>query len=106
MLKGYIDILQRRKNENPDANVKIRKLKNASFNLTWIVFAVFLMFFINSLEGIFVGINFNGKPNEANKNICEPYYFISWNFTIPILSFIGQMIFFYDTLKSRKSIQQ
>lgn len=106
MLKDYIDILQRRKDENSDAEMKIKNLKNASHNLSWIVAAVFLMFFINSLEGILVGFRYKANPLEANKNICQPYYFISWNFTIPVLTFIGQMIFLYDTLKNRKSTTQ
>ncbi|CAB4441912.1 unnamed protein product [Rhizophagus irregularis] len=105
MLKDYIDILQRRRDENFDAEMKIKNLKNASHNLSWIVAAVFLMFFINGLEGILVGFKYNENPLEANKNICQFYYFISWNFTIPVLTFIGQLIFLYDTLKNRKSTQ-
>ncbi|RIA83169.1 hypothetical protein C1645_786899 [Glomus cerebriforme] len=105
MLKEYSEILQRRRNENPDADIKIRKLRSAAHNLTWIVFAVFLIFFLNSIEGILVGINYH-KEKDVNKNICVTIYtFISWNFTIPVLTFIGQIIFLYDTLKNKKSSQ-
>ncbi|GBB94827.1 hypothetical protein RclHR1_02420014 [Rhizophagus clarus] len=102
---GYIIILQRRRNENSGADSKIKKLENASHNLSWIVAAVFLMFSISSLEGILIGFKYKEDKMATNKYICQMYYFISWNFTIPVLTFIGQMIFLYDTLKSKKSTQ-
>lgn len=105
MLREYVSILNRRQSMSSDVDEKIRKLNSASHNLSWIVFAVFLLFFITSIEGILVGIIFKQKLMVKGSEPTRLAYFVSWNFTAPVCTFIGQIVFLYDTIVNKKSPQ-
>ncbi|CAI2165791.1 3273_t:CDS:2 [Funneliformis geosporum] len=108
MLKEYISILNKRQSIGSDTDEKIRKLNSAAYNLSWIVFAVFSLFFITSIEGILVGFNFKQRlmdKTDFSSKLRRIVYFLSWNFTAPVFTFIGQIGFLYDTLANKKTSQ-